>query len=172
MRKICSKLTIKTPEWRQWRCFVVFFVNFEQVSSFFLVFPLLALSKKIPAEQYLIHIFLRCQKICDKSFIKIFRLSSEIFNIFEEFLNDFSKIGTSFLGILHLATKMWNKNDPANIYLFKVSNRNISERCEICSKLTIKTPECWQWRHSGVFIVNFEYISHLFLVFLLLTLNK
>ena len=42
-------------------------------------------------------------------------------------------------------------------------------RCEICSKLTIKTPE--QWRRSGVFIVKFEHISHLLLVFLLLTLN-
>ena len=28
-----------------------------------------------------------------------------------------------------------------------------------------------QWRRSGVFIVNFEHISHLVLVFLLLTLN-
>ena len=27
-------------------------------------------------------------------------------------------------------------------------------------------------RRSGVFIVNFEHISHLFLAFLLLTLNK
>ena len=26
-------------------------------------------------------------------------------------------------------------------YIFKVSNRNIRTRCEICSKLTIKTPE-------------------------------
>ena len=33
------------------------------------------------------------------------------------------------------------KNDPANIYLFKVNNRNTWKRCEICSKLTIKTPE-------------------------------
>ena len=39
-------------------------------------------------------------------------------------------------------------------------------------KLTIKTPERHQRRRSGVFIVNFEHISHLFLVFLLLTLNK
>ena len=29
-----------------------------------------------------------------------------------------------------------------------------------------------QWCHSGIFIVNFEHISSLFLVFLLLTLNK
>ena len=30
---------------------------------------------------------------------------------------------------------------PANIYLCKVNNRNTKKRCEICSKLTIKTPE-------------------------------
>ena len=36
-------------------------------------------------------------------------------------------------------------------------------------KLTIKTPELRQWRCSGVFIVTFEHISHLVLVFLLLT---
>ena len=43
--------------------------------------------------------------------------------------------------------------------------------CEVCSKLTVKTPERCQWRLSGVIIVNFEHISHLVLVFLLLTLN-
>ena len=36
---------------------------------------------------------------------------------------------------------------------------------------TIKTPEGRQWRRSGVVIVNFQHISHLALVFLLLTLN-
>ena len=30
---------------------------------------------------------------------------------------------------------------PASIYLFKVKNRNSRKRCEICSKLTIKTLE-------------------------------
>ena len=30
---------------------------------------------------------------------------------------------------------------PAGNYMFKVSNRNIRTRCELCSKLTIKTPE-------------------------------
>ena len=60
----------------------------------------------------------------------------------------------------------------ASIYLFKVNNRNTRKWCEICSKLIIKTPEQLQWRRSGVFIVAFEHISHLFLVFLLLTLNK
>ena len=31
------------------------------------------------------------------------------------------------------------------IYLFKVNNRNTRTRCEICSKLTIKTPERRHW---------------------------
>ena len=58
---------------------------------------------------------------------------------------------------------------PTGIYLLKVNNRNIRTRCEICSKLTIKTPERRHWRLSGVFIVNFKHISHLVLLFLLLT---
>ena len=49
-----------------------------------------------------------------------------------------------------------------------------------CSNLTIETleqgmiyvqPERRQWCHSGVFIVNFEHISHFIPVFLLLILN-
>ena len=40
------------------------------------------------------------------------------------------------------------------------------------SKSTIKTPERRQWRRSDVFIVNFEHISHLVLVFLVLTLSR
>ena len=61
---------------------------------------------------------------------------------------------------------------PASVYLLKVNNRNTRTRCEICSKLTIKTPERRHWRRYSVFIVNFEHISHLVLVLLLLTLNK
>ena len=64
------------------------------------------------------------------------------------------------------------QTSPAGIYLFKVNSRNTRKRCEICSKLTINTPERRQWRRSGVFIVNFEHISHLVLVFLLLTLSR
>ena len=48
------------------------------------------------------------------------------------------------------------QQNPANIYLLKVSNRETGKRCEICSKLTMKTPErC----HDVI------------LVFLVLTLN-
>ena len=53
----------------------------------------------------------------------------------------------------------------------EVNNRNTRTRCEICSELTIKTAKRRQWRRSGVFIVNFEHISHLVLVFLLLALS-
>ena len=46
---------------------------------------------------------------------------------------------------------------PACNYMFKVNIRSTRTRCEICSKLTIKTPD--------VFIVNSEDISRLVLVF-------
>ena len=49
----------------------------------------------------------------------------------------------------------------ANIYLFKVNQRNTRKRCEI-----------FHWRRSAVFIVDFEHVSHLFLVFLWLTFSK
>ena len=42
---------------------------------------------------------------------------------------------------------------------------------EKCVKLTIEKSERVQWRRSGNFIVKFEYISHLVLVFLLWTLS-
>ena len=37
---------------------------------------------------------------------------------------------------------------PANIYLFKPNKRNTRKRCEICSKLTLKTLERHQWRFT------------------------
>ena len=52
--------------------------------------------------------------------------------------------------------------------MFRVNNRNIKTRYEICSKLTIKTPEQRQWRRPGVFVIKFEYISSI----LLLTFNR
>ena len=61
---------------------------------------------------------------------------------------------------------------PAGNYMLKVNNRNTRTRCEICSKLTIKTPERHHWPRFGVFLVNFEHISHFFLMFLLLTSSR
>ena len=61
---------------------------------------------------------------------------------------------------------------PEIIYVFKVSNRSTRKSYKICSKLTINTLEFCQWWRHVVFIVNFEHILHLFLLFLLLTLNS
>ena len=55
---------------------------------------------------------------------------------------------------------------PAGIYLLKVNNRNTRTMCKVRLKLTTDAI-----RLTTVFIVNFEHISHLVLVFLLLTLN-
>ena len=50
--------------------------------------------------------------------------------------------------------------------MFKVKKKRTRSRSEICSKLTIKTPKRHQFCCSGVFIVNFEIILHLALIFL------
>ena len=41
---------------------------------------------------------------------------------------------------------------PASNYMFKVNNRNTRTRCEICSKLTINTPEQRHW-HRWYYII-------------------
>ena len=59
---------------------------------------------------------------------------------------------------------------PANIYFFKASNRNTRKRCEICLKLTLKSPERRYWLllltlnifHTFFlvfFFVNFEQVN-------------
>ena len=42
-------------------------------------------------------------------------------------------------------------------YMFKINNKNTRTRCEICSKLTIKTPERRHWRRSGSARSAFDY---------------
>ena len=54
---------------------------------------------------------------------------------------------------LHAITR-----NPPNIYQLKVNNRKSRNRCKICSKLTIKTPDRCRQCRSDVF----EYISHFF----------
>ena len=110
-----------------------------------------------------------------------------LYNTFQQDLTG-SSHGKQKIEILYRLFKIWagdyqssyfsnefsekfNSYFPAGIYLLKVNNRNTRARFEICSKVIIKIPERRQWRCFGVFIVNFEYISHLALVFLLLTLN-
>ena len=65
--------------------------------------------------------------------------------------------------------KICGNSNPASVYLFRVNDRNTKKWCEICAKLIINNSH---WRHCGVFIVNFEHVSYLFLVFQLLTLNR
>ena len=55
--------------------------------------------------------------------------------------------------------------------VFTCSKLTIETLEQLCSKLTIKAAERRQWHRSDVFIVKFEHISHLVLVFLLLSLN-
>ena len=130
------------------------------------------------------------------------KVSHLLFNVFYRFSGSLKKFFKMVLRLHRLGVTMFLKAIQAfpnvflfykhlavNIYLFKVNNRNRKRKwSEICSNLTTKTPERRQWRRSGIFIVNFEDISHvndvvlvfllltlkthLFLVFLLFTLNK
>ena len=47
-----------------------------------------------------------------------------------------------------------SNSHPTGNYMFKVNNRNTRLRCEICSKLTIMTPE-----RPSASIANFEEVS-------------
>ena len=66
----------------------------------------------------------------------------------------------------------YSLSGPTDIYLFEFSYYIRRTKCKICLKLTIEIPEQCQWYCSCVFIVIFEHIWHVILVFLLLTLNR
>ena len=51
---------------------------------------------------------------------------------------------------------------PAGNYIFKVSNRNTRTRCDIYSKLTIKTPERHQNDTIGVALVSLVLTLNIF----------
>ena len=53
-------------------------------------------------------------------------------------LNMFQSLNFEVIDMDWISTDI---TSPANIYLFKDNNRNTTKRCEICSKLTLKTPE-------------------------------
>ena len=66
-------------------------------------------------------------------------------------------------------------SNPANIYLFKIINKNIWKRYHICSDLMIDTRAALLtsfWCLYCVFIVSFYRISHIFLVHLMPTLSR
>ena len=67
----------------------------------------------------------------------------------------------SFFYILFFCLNFLSETYPAGICLFKINNGNTRILCQICSKLT-----------KTLFIVNFEQISHIVLVFPFLILNR
>ena len=54
---------------------------------------------------------------------------------------------------------------PAGNYLFKVNHRNTRTRCEICSKLKIKTPETKVTRSKRITqILHLDWVPKCFIV--------
>ena len=81
---------------------------------------------------------------------------------------DFCKKKFIFSLMFEFWIRLWY---PRKHLLVKSQNKNTSKRSEICSKLTIKTSERRHWSYSGVYIVKFDHVLHLF-VFLLLNLDS
>ena len=110
-------------------------------------------------------------KYCFNYFKQVLTALLEVLSGYEEiFLMDF------IICLKYFKSKHFNKTFSLQVFpswqlLVQSYNRNTRIRREICSKLTIRTPEWRHWRCPGVFIINFEHILHLVLVFLLLTLN-
>ena len=69
-------------------------------------------------------------------------------------------------------TKHAKFSEKKNISYPLIRTRTYTPMCEIYLKLTIQNPELSHWLRSGVFIFNFEQISHIFLLIPLLILNK
>ena len=102
------------------------------------------------------------------------RNMAKIIAVIDTTINSFSENIPKEYSYITWAIKLHNigSSNPTGNYMFKVNNRNTKTRCKICSKLTIKTPGGHPWCSSGVFIVDFEHVSHLALVLLLITLNR
>ena len=107
-------------------------------------------------------------------FFSVNNMLQLLLNTFSKFLLSFPKTPLIKLVIkyslmlpllsLRVATDIITQTYSANIYLIKVQNKITRKSCETCSKLTIRpwnlfkanNKEQRQWRHSGVFIVNFK----------------
>ena len=79
------------------------------------------------------------------------------FGILERDFVNYGKPLFKEIKLFHWYNDSTNSYYSANVCLFKANNRNTRKRCEICSKLKIKTPEKRLWRRSAVFIFNFEH---------------
>ena len=74
--------------------------------------------------------------------------------------------------LLNTLSRLAIKQAQSAITCSKLTIETLEQGVKYVLKLMIKTPERRHWRRSGIFIVNFEHISHLVLVFLLLTLSR
>ena len=70
------------------------------------------------------------------------------------------------MGKLHQKSACLNL--PVSIYLLKVNNGNTKPMCEICSKLTIETPERRQLCRSGSLLLTLNIFPTFFWVLLFL----
>ena len=73
----------------------------------------------------LFSIFILYKKQLKYQHEKLLKLLAQLVSVFNDFVKE----------------RILYKSIPANIYLFKVSNRHNIKKSEICSKLTTKTPE-------------------------------
>ena len=105
------------------------------------------------------NIFLTMIELWHCLFLK-YRLQEEL-ALFSHSISIYQKIVSRLLAYFRLFA--------AGIYLVQVNNDNTRTMCEICSNLTIKSPERRYWRRSGVFNINFQQISHIILLLSLLT---
>ena len=136
------KVDNKTPRRRYWRRSGVFIANFLHISHLF----------------YCFHCRLWTGKFC--WWETSYNVALHLFKVVHE------NTRAKSIEVINNRTTY----NSANIYAAYTKSmiEILKKRGEICSKLTIKTLEQRHWRRSGVFIVNFENISHLFLKFLLL----
>ena len=82
-----------------------------------------------------------------------------------------------FNSLFHYKDTLQKKIPSNNIYKYTCSNCKATYYSKTCRQFLTRAAEHMgvsnlKWRRSSVFIVNFKHISNLFLVFLLLTLNK
>ena len=102
---------------------------------------------------------------------KIHKLASrcKMFYVSHSFCRQFLKATICFSWIFAWRYNLCTVSQQT--FTYSKLTMETQEKCGICSKLTIKTPEPKNIS-SVVFIVNFEHILHLFLMFLSLTLKK
>ena len=157
-----KRLTALRNFWESSSPVYIFLFHYILLQSFLItvrVFPFDRIFKKDKQTK-------KCLPFIQKNRIVRYSSLALTFISFARFFQLFQPFSLS----LPQSKKQLCSNSPAGINLLKVNYRNTRTRYEICSKLTIKTPERRHWRRSGVFSVNFDHISHLVLV-LLLTLS-